>query len=581
MRIIYTILLIVLIAVSFIRSQWKTTVEENNIICNAPSTQNYVTMAPDGQGGAFIAWTDFRNTTTGNDIYIQRIDKDGYTKFAENGIPVCVMDNTQIYPRLINTGDSCVIVMWNDDRTNYTNVTDLYGQKVDANGNMLWAENGIPLTEYYTPTPGGLTEATATPDGEGGIYLAWTKIYFGYSQMRAQRISAQGNSLWRDSSVVITDGAVDTRSPRIVKHPLGVALVYRHSGPGAYPIYFQMLDHSGNLRFSQPGVVVAENGPQGGTNVVLADASNGEAVAISWSRGQFGLNGKLYAQVMDINGIRKWGNEGIIINNVPGEHSELRMTKDRNTGDYYFLWKDGRRINVAYDIYAQKLNKSGQAQWTTNGILLSNTPYTFTSTSMSLNDSGVYVAWAEANNPQGHGIYVMRLNPDSTFAWPNGPVRVNTTFDSPYLITLNPDISNGGSLVLFNPGVTNTGYDVHVKYIGANGVLGGVTSIEDEQFTQPNNFYLFQNYPNPFNPSTKIRYSIPNVGSGLALTVIKVYDVLGNEVATLVDEYKTAGSYEAEFNVGQHSSADISSGVYFYRLQAGSFIEIKKMILTK
>ena len=572
MKSIYTILLLVLLAVSFIRPQWKTTVEENNIICNAPSIQNYVAMALDGQGGAFIAWTDFRNGTTGNDIYIQRIDKNGYTQFAENGIPVCVMDNNQLYPRLINTGDSCVVVIWNDDRNNYTNATDLYGQKVDANGNMLWTQNGIPLTEYYTPTPGGLSEAVAIPDESGGIYLAWTKIYFGYLQMRAQRVSKNGALLWGDSSVVITDGAVDTRNPRIVKHPLGIALVYRYFGLNGYPIFFQMIDESGSLRFSVPGVSAADSGPQGGTNVTLANTSIGEAVAISWSLGSSGLNGSLYAQVMDINGNRKWGNNGVVVNNVPGEHTELRMLRDNNTNDYYLLWKDGRRINIAYDIYAQKLNSSGQAQWTENGILLSNTPYTFTSTAMSLNDNGVYVAWAEANNPQGYGIYVLRLNPDSTFAWQNGPVRINNTFDNPAMITLNPDINHGGALVLLNPSSQSTGPDVHVKYIGANGLLGGVTSIEDENPYQPNNFYLAQNYPNPFNPVTSIQYSVSN----RQYVTLKVYDLLGKEIAILVDEFKPAGSYEVNFDAGS-----LSSGVYFYKLQTESFVETRKMILMK
>lgn len=90
------------------------------------------------------------------------------------------------------------------------------------------------------------------------------------------------------------------------------------------------------------------------------------------------------------------------------------------------------------------------------------------------------------------------------------------------------------------------------------------------------NFSLEQNYPNPFNPSTKIRYSIPNVGSGLAQTVLKVYDILGNEVTTLIDEEKPAGVYTVNFDAGS-----LSSGIYFYQLQAGSFVETKKMILLK
>lgn len=105
--------------------------------------------------------------------------------------------------------------------------------------------------------------------------------------------------------------------------------------------------------------------------------------------------------------------------------------------------------------------------------------------------------------------------------------------------------------------------------------LNIVTDVEDEKQI-PTEFALEQNYPNPFNPSTKIRFSIPNVGTELALSVLKVYDILGNEVATLVNEEKPAGVYEVEFNASQ-----LSSGIYFYKLSAGSFTEIKKMTLIK
>ncbi len=96
-------------------------------------------------------------------------------------------------------------------------------------------------------------------------------------------------------------------------------------------------------------------------------------------------------------------------------------------------------------------------------------------------------------------------------------------------------------------------------------------------------FHLSQNYPNPFNPSTKINYQIPKPG----LVSLRVYDLLGREVATLVNEEKPAGSYEVEFNPEssiQHLPAGRqgpASGVYFYRLQAGNYSETKKMIYIK
>ena len=92
------------------------------------------------------------------------------------------------------------------------------------------------------------------------------------------------------------------------------------------------------------------------------------------------------------------------------------------------------------------------------------------------------------------------------------------------------------------------------------------------------NFSLSQNYPNPFNPSTKINWQSP-VASWQTL---KVFDVLGNEVATLIDEYKPAGKYEVEFNpVETRHGLSLPSGVYFYQLEVNDFVVSKKMLLLK
>jgi hypothetical protein len=114
--------------------------------------------------------------------------------------------------------------------------------------------------------------------------------------------------------------------------------------------------------------------------------------------------------------------------------------------------------------------------------------------------------------------------------------------------------------------------------VGWNGTIlhttnGGANFVEEEELNEiPTEFLLSQNYPNPFNPSTKIRYSVP-VSSNV---MIKVFDILGNEIETLVKEEKLAGSYEITWY-----AANLPSGVYFYKLQASSFVEMKKMILIK
>ena len=111
-----------------------------------------------------------------------------------------------------------------------------------------------------------------------------------------------------------------------------------------------------------------------------------------------------------------------------------------------------------------------------------------------------------------------------------------------------------------------------------NGIAYGdtVLSVENNE-NVPMSFVLYQNYPNPFNPSTTISWQSP-VGSR---QTIKIFDILGREVATLVDEYKEAGFYKIEFNAAQVSGSELASGVYFYRLQAGNFVETKKMIYLR
>lgn len=102
--------------------------------------------------------------------------------------------------------------------------------------------------------------------------------------------------------------------------------------------------------------------------------------------------------------------------------------------------------------------------------------------------------------------------------------------------------------------------------------LNGITDVEEEKNKIPKEFILHQNYPNPFNPTTKIRYSVP----GSKIVQIKVFDVLGKKIKTLLNEYKQTGTYEIAFD-----ASNLTSGVYFYQLSAGIFVETKKMILLR
>ena len=102
-------------------------------------------------------------------------------------------------------------------------------------------------------------------------------------------------------------------------------------------------------------------------------------------------------------------------------------------------------------------------------------------------------------------------------------------------------------------------------------LASGVTGIAEE-FALPRSFNLSQNYPNPFNPKTQIEYSLPKSSD----VIITVYDALGRKAQTLVNKFQTAGSHSVSFD-----GRGLSSGIFFYRLEAGNFVETKKMLLMK
>ena len=166
---------------------------------------------------------------------------------------------------------------------------------------------------------------------------------------------------------------------------------------------------------------------------------------------------------------------------------------------------------------------------------------------------------------------------DSTF------VRIGRSsgYDSftDYYTKVNPPNPSLGSLGIVTDGflsytIWEDSSDSRINLFGLKRFdpLGAV----DDPHALVKDFVLFQNYPNPFNPITKISWQ-SSIGSWQTL---KVYDILGNEVAILVNEYKPAGSYQVEFNT-ESDTGELASGIYFYQLKAGNYIETKKMILMK
>jgi len=185
----------------------------------------------------------------------------------------------------------------------------------------------------------------------------------------------------------------------------------------------------------------------------------------------------------------------------------------------------------------------------------------------SINENNVTLNWQTATETNNQGFQIERRKTQD-----EGSEEWNVvSFVNGYGTTTEPQ-----SYTFVDDNLSAGKYLYRLKQIDFDGTFEYSNTIQVE-INSPTKFSLEQNYPNPFNPNTSIQYAI---GSKQFVT-LKIYDVLGKEIATLVNEEKPAGSYEVQFNVAQDSSPAISSGIYFYQLKAGEFAETKKMILLK
>ena len=186
-------------------------------------------------------------------------------------------------------------------------------------------------------------------------------------------------------------------------------------------------------------------------------------------------------------------------------------------------------------------------------------------------------SWNTQITGTSYQLYSIHFS-NSNFGWASG-------YDGSTSSGIILNTTNGG--IIWNSNLIEADtflYSIHfadLNYgwaVGENGTIlhttnGGVSFVEEEQIDEvPAEFLLMQNYPNPFNPSTKIRYSVPQSSN----VIIKVFDILGNEIETLVNEEKSKGTYEITWY-----AATLPSGVYFYQLKSNNYIATKKMVLLK
>ncbi|HTX19148.1 MAG TPA: T9SS type A sorting domain-containing protein [Bacteroidota bacterium] len=578
--------------------QWTT----NGVaVCSASGYQTGPVICSDGSGGALIAWWDRRNEGP-DGIFVQRINGAGVVQWTANGINICAQN--VIAPAIGADGHGGAVVAWEDSRN--IGGSKIYAQRVDSSGNTKWTSDGIQLSTAASTQ----TTAMVVGDGTGGVIVGYASAIAGNFELHAQRVSSGGTLLWGAAGDSICTAANNSLSlyPAMIADGYGGALFawedYRNTTDN--DIYAQRVDSTGAARWTSNGVPVCSIVRNQRSASLASDGKGGALIAWRDERRNTARS-DIYAQLIDSSGAVQWSANGVAIC-VTANTEYLPCILGDGAGGGIIAWQDSRTGSYS-DIYAQKVDASGATIWNANGIAVSTAPMTQQSPEIVSDGSGgAIITWADYR--QGNtftDIYAQSVSANSvlpvelisftaapnensvTLEWTAATEVNNYGFEVQRAIRNDQQSStNNWSRAGFVEGVgtsyapkkysfidrevTAGNYSYRLKQIDRSGSFKYSREIEVELTNAPAVFSLRQNFPNPFNPTTTFQFSTAD----FRFVEMKVYDMLGRELTTLVSEQKAPGVYSVKWDASR-----IPSGTYIYRLRAGNFVESKKMTLMK
>jgi hypothetical protein len=281
-------------------------------------------------------------------------------------------------------------------------------------------------------------------------------------------------------------------------------------------------------------------------------------------------------------------------NGLPTDTSSYSTIGQTGGTDFYYS-DDDVELDQVYTYRIQTIVPIYSTAWSNEATAYVPhvVPVELISFSSSVVDNDITFNWTTATETNNSGFEIERKQVGSPQSSVDNLEWNQIAFVPGFGTTTEPK-----SYSFVDKNLSSGKYQYRLKQIDFDGTFEYSNTVEVE-INSPTEFSLEQNYPNPFNPTTKIKFTIPAVGDAKFASptnvILRVFDVLGNEVATLVNEEKPAGEYEVEFSInnlpagqaGLQLTSEVSaksgnaSGVYFYQLKAGSYIETKKMVLMK
>jgi len=674
--------------------QWQT---DGIAVCSEIAAQVDPVVVADGSGGAIVAWIDLRDFTgVYKSVYAQRIRRDGSRVFAPNGIPVATglyaRDSLRLAPdehggahicwreksldlygfdchdlmaaRIDSTGARIMEptriflgITWPDgtpaddlqivsdclggafyawyDRRNHD--ADLFAQYIDADGTRRWTGNG----KVICGLDGAQYAPALAPDGDGGVFIIW-EDYAEYPggfipDLSAQRVTADGVTLWPTNGVAVVRGGGYELLPRLIADGTGGAIAVWHIGnlhpSSATNLVAQRVTPAGAMIWPYDPNVPQVQGtyvcqaPEAQQYPAVVTNHAGGAIC-AWEDWRPETESDIYAQWLGPGGSWELPTPVLTaVDDVPGDQGGwVRVNVSASAWDSatqsdraivrYSLW---RRIATSADPSQSDPDGFPPGTWECLGSqpAVQAGDYTFTAATRASADAATtpwetFVVTAHTSLP---ALFFVS-NPDSGYAaddlapampaglaaaasymprglrleWQASPER-DLAHYAVYR-GLDPDFVPSAGNRIGSPAETafldcdwqqEAGFYYKVSAVDRHANESDHALVRPEDVTGaqspdvPSRTRLAQNVPNPFNPATRIAFDLSAAGR----VELRIYDATGRLVRTLVDGFRDAAHHQVRWDGTDSSGFPVGSGVYFYRLHTGGLIATKRMTLIR
>ncbi len=509
---------------------WSADPDIDVVLAAEAQIQHHPATAPDGSGGAFVAWLDNRSSSA-HHVYAQHLNFAGVPQWTDGGLVVADSGNCQ-HLVIAADGSGGIFLAWADARRDYPAGWDIFLQHLDGNGTALADPGGklITAVDWEQSNPAVMA------DGEGGAFLAWQDYRnLGYYRIFGQRVDASGAPQWVSSGVLVSGLAEWNIIPQIHSDGSGNAIVAWHTDDLRVNL---VSSTDGSPQWGIAGTLAAEEVGSYLSWRSVPDGGGGSILA-------FEKGSHLYASRVDGDGVRIWTEDMPIA--TAATIARPRAVAD-GAGGAYFCWRDNRNSG---SFWAQRVDADGLPYWALNGISVSSGYMSGQDPAICPDGAGGCVlSWEQVDS----GLMVQRLDGNGLTVWASGGVLLSST-SPPHVELVMVSDDTGGAIAAYRAGPSS--YDIHAEHVSGDGDLGTVAA----PWTPTSSGILARAWPNPFHSETTIEFA-PRDGTEEPPRTLRILSVTGRVVRVLPAE-AVGGLLRAHWDGRDRRGQSVPAGIYF------------------